>query len=113
SAPTSKQNPPELPLGGDRLPDIVRPRTRCERDELHARGAKRNAAPRSCSRAWGRCRPLAAGLSRLRPLGFAPRRHRRFALEQRDAAAISSKNDADSVLGVTKRVSVVPLSIRV
>src|SRR5216684_6041390 len=33
SATTSKANPPELPLGGDRLLDIVRPRTRCERDE--------------------------------------------------------------------------------
>src|SRR5438093_46155 len=32
SATISKANPPELPLGGDRLLDIVRPRTRCERD---------------------------------------------------------------------------------
>jgi len=40
SATISKANPPELPLGGDRLPDIVRPRTRCERDDALARGTK-------------------------------------------------------------------------
>src|SRR5438094_2968605 len=62
SATTLKANPPELPLGGDRLLHIVRPRTRCERDESLARGA--NEKPRALVRAWGRCQPPAAGLSR-------------------------------------------------
>src|SRR2546425_1551885 len=32
-----RSNPPELPLGGDRLPDTVRPRTRCERGDFSCR----------------------------------------------------------------------------
>src|SRR5205823_12198103 len=43
SATTSKANPPELPLGGDRLLDIVRPRTRCERDEAVGLRSKNGA----------------------------------------------------------------------
>src|SRR6059036_3172329 len=41
---TFKQNPPGLPLGGDRLLDIVRPRTRCERDEALLAGDKKPRA---------------------------------------------------------------------
>src|SRR5437870_8625235 len=92
SAITSKANPPELPLGGDRLLHIVRPRTRCERDEFLARGA--NEKPRALVRAWGRYQPPAAGLSR-RPetLGFAPRRRRRL---DRKSTRLNSSHVATS-----------------
>src|SRR5204863_248176 len=54
--------------------------------------------PRSVTRTCGRCHPPAAGLSRsLRPLGFAPRRRRRFALNRDVPASTGGKNGAPGV----------------
>src|SRR5207245_3111777 len=57
-----KAKPPKVALGGDRLLDIVRPRTRCERDETRARGAQQNA-PSSVTWSWGWYNHPAAGQS--------------------------------------------------
>src|SRR2546422_5180415 len=56
---------PELPLGGDRLPDIVRPRTRCERDESVLAGKRKKPRAIVSGRGAG-FEPPAAGLSRRR-----------------------------------------------
>src|SRR2546425_10753644 len=68
-----RSNPPELPLGGDRLPDTVRPRTRCERGEFSCR---------ALCKGWDRCHLWQPGYLDYGsgPLGFAPRRRRRVAL---------------------------------
>jgi hypothetical protein len=44
-----------LPLGGDRLPDIVRPRPRCERDELVLGGPNAARPPALIKGRGGHC----------------------------------------------------------
>src|SRR5205807_2262463 len=73
--------------------------------ETNGRGAQQNA-PRSVTRAWGRCHPPAAGLSHsLRPLGFAPRRRRRFALNRDVLACRGGKNGAPGAGAITASLS--------
>src|SRR5882762_5690288 len=68
-----KRNPLRFPPGGDRLPHIVRPRTRCERSELLLSLTGHGAES-----------PLAAWLSRSfpRPLALRPAVTGRFALSR-------------------------------
>src|SRR5437773_7988811 len=71
--PLEKRNPLRFPPGGDRLPHIVRPRTRCERSELLLSLTGHGAES-----------PLAAWLSRSfpRPLALRPAVTGRFALSR-------------------------------
>src|SRR3989442_15822789 len=91
---SEKPNPPELPLGGDRLPDTVRPRTRCERGDFSCR---------ALFKGWDRCHLWQPGYLAYssRPLGFAPRRRRRFALDRAVLPRDSSKKGAPIVSHVT------------
>src|SRR5206468_11350396 len=85
------------------LPDIVRPRTRCERDESVLAGKRKKPRALVSGRLAGFETP-AAGLSRSgRALGFASRRRRRFALSRDLPAGGWGKNGASNVSVVTSR----------